>query len=66
VAARGEITPLAEGDQALGEPARLLGLLDVVSMRSYSNSAVTRLRSSARRWDGVRLSLRWSLRCTHV
>src|SRR5262245_21305522 len=35
----------------------------VVSMRSYWNSAVTRLRSSARRCSLFRPSLRWSLRC---
>src|SRR5437867_3679315 len=40
-----------------------LALATVVSIRSYWNSAVTRFRSSARRWEAVRLSFRWSLRC---
>src|SRR5688572_14480853 len=40
-----------------------LALATVVSIRSYWNNAVTRLRSSARRCADVRLSLRWSLRC---
>src|SRR5512143_1055306 len=35
----------------------------VVSMRSYWNSAVTWLRSSACRFSRLRPSLRWSLRC---
>src|SRR5499427_5274377 len=35
----------------------------VVSMRSYWNSAVTRLRNSACRCSRLRPSLRWSLRC---
>src|SRR5689334_16208805 len=35
----------------------------VVSMRSYWNSAVTRLRSSACRCSALRPSRRWSLRC---
>src|SRR5438552_3346610 len=39
-----------------------LALATVVSMRSYWNSAVARLRSTARRCECVRLSLRWSLR----
>src|SRR5205085_4554632 len=37
-----------------------LALATVVSMRSYSNSAVMRFRRTARRCDDVRLSLRWS------
>src|SRR5262249_9740385 len=40
-----------------------LAFATVVSMRSYWNSAVTRLRSSACRCSRLRPSLRWSLRC---
>src|SRR2546428_8997853 len=40
-----------------------LAFATVVSMRSYWNSAVTRLRSNACRCSLLRPSLRWSLRC---